>query len=324
MYDNNYLVENYKNKKILVTGGAGFVGTNLVKKLAMLQVDKIIVLDNLFTGNKDNIASINNVEFIKGSVEDYELVCDIVKRCDIVFHLAARNIIVSTKEPKEDFNTNVYGTFNILEACRYARIERVVYTSSASVYGNALYLPINEKDSLYPLNPYAASKLAGEAYCNAYFETYGVPVTILRYSNIYGSYQTPSNPYCGVVLKFIQWALNNLPIQIHGDGEQTRDFTFIDDAVEATILAGVNNRAIGETFNIATGIETSINLLAKIVLEITKSSSSIEYIDKRDIDNVRRRVLSIEHARRILRWTPKTTLKDGIRRTIEWLRGMKE
>lgn len=320
---NDKFLDNYSKKRILVTGGAGFVGTNLVKKLSTLKVDKIFVLDNLFTGYSENIQSLSNVEFVKGSVEDFDLLYSIIKNCNIVFHLAARNIIVSTKEPREDFKTNVFGTFNVLEACKIAGIERIVYTSSASVYGNAVHLPINEKDPLYPLNPYAASKLTGEAYCNAYFETYNVAISIVRYSNVYGPFQTPNNPYCGVVSKFISNALNNLPLQIHGDGEQTRDFTYVDDVVDATILAGVNSRAIGETFNIATGVEISINSLAKIILEITNSRSSIEYVDKRDIDNVRKRVLSIEHARRILRWTPNTTLRVGIGKTVEWIKEMR-
>jgi|UPI000402EE03 UDP-glucose 4-epimerase len=317
------LNESYKNKVILVTGGAGFVGTNLVKKLANFDVKKIIVLDNLFTGRLENIENIKKVEFIHGDIENYDLVRDIVKECDIIFHLAARNIIVSTKDPYLDFKTNVYGTFNILEASRYSKIERLVYASSVSVYGNALYLPINEKDLLYPLNPYAASKISSESYCNTYYETYGVPVTILRYSNVYGPYQTPLNPYCGVISKFITNALNGAPLQIHGDGEQTRDFTYVEDVVDATLLAGINNKAIGETFNIATGVEITINQLADVILKITNSSSPIEYVDKRDIDNVRRRVLNIEHARRILRWTPKITLLEGIKRTIQWIREMK-
>ncbi len=199
-----------------------------------------------------------------------------------------------------------------------SQIEKVVYASSVSIYGNARYLPINEDDPKLILNPYAASLLAAESYCSAFFETYGIPVNIVRYSNVYGPYQHPSNPYCGVVSKFISWALAGEPILIYGDGEQTRDFTYVEDAVEATLKAATV--IPGLTFNIGTGIETSINKLARLVIEITGSKSQIKYVERRDIDDVRRRVLNIEFARRILRWGPKVELYSGLKNTIEWIK----
>ncbi|MFX0203147.1 MAG: NAD-dependent epimerase/dehydratase family protein, partial [Candidatus Hodarchaeota archaeon] len=275
----------FKDKKVLVAGGAGFVGSNLVKKLSE-QGALVTVLDDLFTGDYSFIADLPNATFIKGSVTDYDLVEDLIEKVEIVFNLAARNIIVATRRPREDFNVNTGGMLNILIAAKKHGIERIVFTSSASVYGNPRYLPINEDDRLNILNPYAASKLSAENYCMAFYESYGVPVTILRYSNVYGMNQSPSNPYCGVVSKFFTSVLNGNPPQIHGDGEQTRDFTFIDDAVEATMLAALSSKVVGEILNVGTGKETSVKQLANLIIELSGKDIEPITIDRRDIDNL--------------------------------------
>ena len=308
----------YKNRKILVAGGAGFVGSNLVKKLSD-EGALVTVLDDLFTGDYSFIAGLPNTTFVKGSVTDYDLVEDLVKEAEIVFNLAARNIIVATKRPREDFNVNAGGMLNILIAAKKHDIDKIVYSSSASVYGNPRYLPINEDDRLNILNPYAASKLSAENYCMAFCESYGVPVTILRYSNVYGINQSPSNPYCGVVSRFFTAVLNGNPPEIHGDGEQTRDFTFVDDAVEATVLAGLSPKVVGETLNVGTGKETSVRHLAKVIIELSGLDLQPISIDRRDIDNLRRRVLNIEKIRKNLRWIPATPLEEGLSKTYEWL-----
>ena len=308
----------FKDKKILVTGGAGFVGSNLVEKLVKEEA-VVTVLDDLFTGDLSNLEYIKNVTFIKGSVTDFDLVEDLVQKMDIVFNLACRNIIVSTQRPREDFNVNIGGMLNILIAAKKYGIEKIVYSSSASVYGNARYLPVNEDDRITILNPYAASKLAAENYCMAFYESYDIPVTVLRYSNVYGIKQSPTNPYCGVVSKFFDSVLNDHPIQIHGDGEQTRDYTCVDDVVEATMLAALSPKVVGEVFNIGTGKETSVRELANLVLEISGKSSRPMFIDRRDIDNIRRRVLNIEKVRKHLKWIPTTTLQDGLKKTYKWL-----
>lgn len=308
----------FKDKRVLVTGGAGFVGSNLVIKLSE-EGAIITVLDDLFTGDFSLLEGTANVSLIEGSVTDYDLVEKLVRKSNIVYNLAARNIIVSTKRPREDFEVNAGGMLNILIAAREHGIECIVYTSSASVYGNPRYLPINEDDRLTILNPYAASKLSAENYCMAFWESYNVPITILRYSNVYGPNQTPSNPYCGVVAKFFEAVRSHNPPQIHGDGEQTRDFTFVDDAVEATMLASLSPKAIGEILNVGTGKETSINELANLVLSIAGNHLRPIYIDRRDIDNLRRRVLNIEKIRRNLRWIPSTTLEHGLSQTFDWL-----
>jgi len=304
--------------KILVTGGAGFIGSNLVKKLSE-EGALITVLDDLFTGDLSLIEDVPNIAFIKGSVTDFDLVEDLEEKTDIVFNLAARNIIVATRRPREDFKVNAGGMLNILIAAKKHGIERIVYTSSASVYGNPRYLPINEDDRLYILNPYAASKLSAENYCMAFFESYDIPVTILRYSNVFGINQSPLNPYCGVVSKFFTSVLSDRPPEIHGDGEQTRDFTFVEDAVEATMLAALSPKVVGEVLNVGTGKETSVRDLANLIIELSGKDLQPIKIDRRDIDNLRRRVMNIEKIRKNLRWIPTTPLEEGLSKTHEWL-----
>jgi UDP-glucose 4-epimerase len=309
----------FEGQKVLVTGGAGFVGSSLVSRLLQTNA-RVTVLDDFFTGLLANLPPANpNMEVVTGSVVDESLVEKLVTAADYVFHLAARNIIVSTKNPRDDYATNIGGTLNILLAARASRVRRVIYTSSASVYGNPRYLPINEDDATNMLSPYAVSKYGGENYCKAFFESYGVPVTCVRYSNIYGPLQRAENPYCGVVAKFFASALANKTPVIHGDGEQTRDYTFIGDAVEATLRAGMTARAEGQVYNVGTGRETSVNDLASNIIRITGKDLRPHHVDRRDIDNIRRRVLNIEKARRELRWVPEMNLENGLRATHDWL-----
>ncbi len=308
----------FRNKKVLVTGGAGFIGSNLTNQL-IKEGASVIVLDDFFTGRKENIDEPKAIKLVQGSVTDYKLVASLIKKVEIVFHMAVRNIIVSTSSPILDFQVNAGGTFNILQACKSYGVERLVYISSASIYGNPKYLPINEDDRIIALNPYAASKIAGENYCSAFYESYEVPVVILRYSNVYGVNQSPENPYCGVISKFFERILSGKSPHIHGDGEQTRDFTYVSDVVEATLLAALSQKGEGDVFNVASGKETSINNLLGLMIDITDKSISPAYIDKRDIDNIRRRVLNIEKIRRLLRWSPKITLSKGLELTYDWI-----
>src|SRR6185295_17526640 len=291
-----------EGRTVLVTGGAGFVGSGLVKRLVETGA-RVTVLDDLFTGRRENIPA--GVEFVEGSVCDAALVERVVGRHELVVHAAARNIVVSTRNPREDYETNIGGTLNVLLAARASQVARVVYTSSTSVYGNPRYLPINEDDHLSLLTPYAVSKLAGEHYCIAFYESYGLPATAVRYSNVFGPGQDPANPYCGVVAKFIDALFAGRAPVIHGDGGQTRDFTYIDDAVEATVMALTSERALGEVFNVGTGVETSVNQLAEILGRLTGVTLPPEHSDRRDVDNIRRRVVNIEKTRRTLRWVPE-------------------
>jgi len=305
----------FGGRRVLVTGGAGFVGGAVVRRLVEAGA-KVTVLDDLFTGRAETIPT--QAEFVEGSVTDQALVRELVARSSLVFHMAARNIIASTANPRDDFETNIGGTLNVLLAARESRPDRVVYTSSTSVYGNPRSIPINEDDNLVPITPYAVSKLSGEHYCLAFYESYGLPVATVRYSNVYGPGQRPDNPYCGVVSKFLTNCHQGVPLTIHGDGEQTRDFTYIDDAVDATLLAATHPRAEGDVFNVGTGIETSVTRLAQLIGGAMDRDVDIQHIDRRDIDNIRRRVVNIEKMRRMLRWAPQVTLEKGLARTAEW------
>lgn len=307
-----------QDRRVLVTGGAGFVGSNLVKRLLALGA-RVTVLDDLFTGRLENLPA-SGFDFVEGSVCDMAVVERLCRANDLVIHAAARNIVVSTKNPREDFETNIGGTLNVLLAARAQRVQRVVYTSSTSVYGNPRYLPINEDDRLSLLTPYAVSKLGGENYCMAFYESYGLRTAAVRYSNIFGPGQDPGNPYCGVVAKFIEALFAGQPPVIHGDGNQTRDFTYVDDAVAATLLALTSDRAIGEVFNVGTGVETRVNELAAALIRIVGVDVTPQRTDRRDVDNIRRRVVNIEKTRRALRWVPEVTLEEGLRRTVEWQR----
>lgn len=307
-------------QRIVVTGGAGFVGSNIVKRL-LKGGASVVVLDDFYTGTTENLpADDSNLEIVRGTVTDFDLVRDVVKGANVVFHEAARNIIVSTRNPREDYEVNIGGTLNVLLAVKETGVPRVVYASSASVYGNPRYLPINEDDATNMLSPYAVSKFAGENYCKAFYESYGLSASVVRYSNVFGTGQRPDNPYCGVVSKFFEQAMAGEAPRIHGDGEQTRDFTYIDDVVEATLLAGFNSKAEGQVYNVGTGRETTVSRLARIIIEITGAKVEPAYIDRRDIDNIRRRVVNIEKIRRELRWVPSVTIEQGLKRTYEWLK----
>ena len=195
------------NKNVLVTGGAGFVGSNIVDIL-LKRGAKVTVLDNLFTGSKDLLPDHKNLSFIEGDVCDDSLIEKLVQEFKLIIHAAAKNIIISTKNPYEDYETNIGATLKWLIACKKYGIEKFVYTGSASVYGNPSVIPIPESSAIYTLSPYAVSKLAGENYCISFYESYNLPTTIVRYSNVYGVNQDPNNPYCGVVSKFFEKALN--------------------------------------------------------------------------------------------------------------------
>lgn len=308
---------NFKGRKVLVTGGVGFVGSNLVERVIKCG-GEVTVLDDLFTGSRDNIDKGFEYKFVKGSVTDQDLVTRLVDESDLVAHMAARNIIVSTKNPRSDYEVNIGGTLNVLMAARETGIERIVYTSSASVYGNPRIIPINEDERPHTFSPYSVSKLAGENYCNAFYETYGTPVAVVRYSNVYGPKQDPQNPYCGVISKFMEAIHLDKRPQIHGDGQQTRDFTYVDDAVDATLLALASPKSEGMIFNLGTGTETRIVDLISILSRLMGKDIVPENIDRRDIDNIRRRVLNIERIRTRLRWQPTVSLEEGLKRTVEW------
>jgi UDP-glucose 4-epimerase len=312
-----------KGKKIIVTGGLGFVGHNLVRTLVNDYQCKVIVVDDCTNSNESMIDPVRDkVEFHKLSVLDNEHFFPLLNGVHYIFHLACIQIAASSSDPIRDMQVNAQSTLQLLEQIRhgdYPLLERIIYTSSCSVYGSTSRLPLGENDATHVLSNYAATKLLGEQYTLIYNRNYNIPVSVVRYSNVYGYGQSPRNPYCGVLGKFIHNALTNQPLTVVGDGEQTRDYTFITDAVDATILAAVHPLAYGDIFNVGSGIETSVNRLAELIGEFVPGST-IVYAPERDIDNIRRRVVDIEKIHQRLGWVPKVGIQKGIQITTDWYR----
>jgi UDP-glucose 4-epimerase len=310
-----------RGKKILVTGGLGFVGHNLVKSLVNDYQCKVIVVDDCTNSSESVLDPVKDkVEFHKVSVLDSGQFFPLLKDVQFIFHMACIQIAASSSDPLKDLQVNAQSTLQLLEQIRhedYPQLERLVYTSSCSVYGSTSHLPLGEDDATRVLSNYAATKLLGEHYTLIYNRNYNIPVSVVRYSNVYGFGQSPRNPYCGVLGKFIHNALTGQPLTVVGDGEQTRDYTFITDAVDATILAAVHPMAYGDVFNVGSGIETNVNRLASLIGEHVPATKVV-YAPERDIDNIRRRVVDIEKIHQRLGWVPKVGIQKGIQLTLDW------
>lgn len=313
------IYEGIRGQRVLVTGGLGFCGLNLTRFLAEELDCRVTVLDDCSNSQLPD-SPLRNVEIIVEDARDPEKFAPLLRANPWIFHMACRTILTCGADPESDLMVNSMSTLRILEWLRInrpAKLQRFLYTSSTSIYGNCRHLPTDELDPPNILNHYAATKLLGEHYTLLYHMAYDVPTTCVRYSNVFGPGQTTNNPYCGVIGKFLDAAASGTPLTIHGDGEQTRDYTYISDAVQATVLAAVSPKALGDVFNIGTGVETSVNVIAQEIRAIFGDGVRIEYIDRRDIDNIRRRVLSPEKIRVRLGWIPQVRFREGLRKTVE-------
>jgi UDP-glucose 4-epimerase len=309
-------------RRALVTGGLGFCGQNLVRYLVQQLGCQVTVLDDLSNSVLPKVPT-PGVTIVQGDVRDENLITPLLLQHEYIFHLACRTILTCGADPLSDLEVNAESTLRMLEILKRERppqLQRFLYTSSTSIYGNCRHVPTDELDAPNILNHYAATKLLGEHYTILYHTAYDVPTACVRYSNVFGPGQTPRNPYCGVVGKFIEAALDGRPLTVHGDGEQTRDYTFIDDVVEATALAAASPKALGDVFNVGTGVETSVNTLADEIRKLTGADTEVQHVDRRDIDNIRRRALSPEKIRVRLVWQPQIRIREGLRRTIEYVR----
>lgn len=320
-------------ERVLVTGGAGFIGSHVVD--ALVERNEVVVLDNLTTGKIENIK--HNFErksfrFVKGDVRNLETVRKAARGCSVIIHEAA---VVGVKHYVEDplkvLLVNSVGTENVLETAR--KIDaKVIFASTSEVYGRSEKLPLNEDGERLLGSTkidrwcYSTSKAFDEHLCFGYYKKYGVPVVVLRYFNSYGP-RADGSDYSTVIPIFINRVLRNKPPQVHGDGKQTRCFTYITDTVEGTLLAVESRKAEGEIINIGTDVETPIIELAEKVIKICGKGMKPQFIPYekfygRSYEDIRRRVPDVRKAKRILGWEPKVDLEEGLRRTVEWYRGV--
>jgi len=304
--------------KVLITGGAGFVGSHLVDSF-LLEGYRIVVLDNFEFGRMENVnvhLKNENFVFVEGDIRDRKTVRRAMKGVDAVIHLAALiDVEESVKNPCETFDVNVTGTFYVLEEAVRSGVQRFVYASSTVVYGDTDQLPLCEDFPFKLLSPYAASKASSECYCMAFHETYGLETVVLRYFNIYGCGQE-HNPYGGVVIRFVKNALKGKPLTVFGNGNQTRDFVYVDDVVRATMLALENSDAVGKVFNVCTGTATSVNDLVCALEDIVGRKLRVNYSAPRKGD-IRYSYGDPLLAKKMLGFEAKTELRSGLERLLK-------
>ena len=298
--------------RILVTGGAGFIGSHLVDRL-IKENHKVIVIDNLTTGKEENINP--QAEFYNLDIYDFEKIKPLFEKIDFVFHLAAiPQILVSIKDPVETSKVNILGTINVFKAAIEAEVKRVIFASSSSVYGNQEKLPLKENMRPNPVNPYALQKLVGEQFAKLFTKLYGIPIISLRYFNVYGPRININSDYSSVIGKFLKQKAEGKPLTIFGNGEQTRDFCYIDDVVDATIKAMESKKLKGgEVINIGSGKSYSINYLADLI------GGKRKYLAPREGD-VKHTQADITLAKKLFTWQPKVSFEEGLRRVKEWFK----
>jgi nucleoside-diphosphate-sugar epimerase len=306
--------------RYLVTGGAGFIGSNTVDELVR-RGHGVVVLDDLSSGKEDNLAEIRNkITFVKGSITDIEAVQKAMQQAEYVIHLAARTSVPrSMKDPLDTNRINVEGTLNVLVAARDNKVKRVVFAASSSAYGETPTLPKTESMQPQPISPYGVSKYVGELYAQTFGRCYGLENVSLRYFNIFGPRQDPDSPYSGVLARFTASFLSGTQPTVFGDGEQTRDFTFVENAVQANLLACEAPNASNQVFNIGTGFRISLNQTLDLLRRITGKNLAAKYEPPRDGD-IRDSQADIRKACDTLGYEPTVQFEEGLQRTFDWYR----
>jgi UDP-N-acetylglucosamine/UDP-N-acetyl-alpha-D-glucosaminouronate 4-epimerase len=303
----------------LVTGGAGFIGSHIARALVE-QGARVRIIDNLSTGYEANLHEIGgDIDFINASINDTDSLALALQDVELVFHEAAiPSVPKSVKQPRETHDASVNGTFSLLLAARDAKVRRLVYAASSSVYGDQRESPKHESMRPDPLSPYAVAKLVGEYYCQVFTRTYGLETVCLRYFNVFGPRQDPGSPYSGVISRFILALESGERPVIYGDGEQTRDFTYVSNAVEANLRAAEASGASGKVFNIANGASVSINEVLDVLKRLTgRTNVSAEYFEPR-VGDVRDSLADLSAARSVLGYRPRVGLEEGLRLTLDW------
>ena len=303
----------------LVTGGAGFIGSHLVEELVR-RGERVRVVDSLITGKRQNIAHVSAVEFIEGDLADPDVAQRAVKDMDYVLHQAAiPSVPRSVQDPITSNRANIDASLNVLVAARDARVKRVVYAGSSSAYGNTPTLPKTETMPTAPLSPYALQKLVAEQYCQMFTSLYGLETVTTRYFNVFGPRQDPSSPYSGVISLFISALCDGRQPTIYGDGEHTRDFTYVANVVDGVLRACTATGASGEVVNVATGGRISLDTLFKTIQQLLRTNVEPIYADPRAGD-VKDSQADISKARRILGYEPTVSFEDGLQKTVAWYR----
>lgn len=302
----------------LVTGGAGFIGSNIVRKLLELR-HQVRVLDNFLTGKRENLADIRgDIDLFEEDLRNFEAVRQAAQGVEYILHLGALpSVPRSVADPLLSNDINITGTLHVLEAARQQDVKRVVFSSSSSIYGDTPTLPKREDMPLNPLSPYAAHKAAGELYCRVYQNMFRVETVCLRYFNVFGLRQDPASQYAAVIPRFITALRSGGQPTIYGDGEQSRDFTYIDNVVAANIAASTAPDAAGEVINIACGERVTINELARRIGALLGKEAAPQYLPARAGD-VKHSLADISKARRLLNYADTVNLDTGLRRTVEW------
>ena len=306
----------------LVTGVAGFIGSSIAQAL-IARGERVRGIDNFSTGKRENLIGLEALDLIEGDLNAPGLAKRACSGVEFIFHEAALpSVPRSVKDPVASNDANVNATVKLLDAARNGGVKRVVYAGSSSAYGNSPSLPKKEDMLPAPLSPYAVSKLAGELYMSVFHRVYGLETVTLRYFNVFGPHQDPTSQYSGVLAVFISRMLRNQTPTIHGDGEQSRDFTYIDNAVSANLLAAAadGGKVAGRVFNVATGSRISLNQTVELLREMTGYSGNIAYDDERAGD-VKHSLADISAAQAQFGYKPEVSFPDGLRRTVEWYRG---
>lgn len=306
--------------RYLVTGGAGFIGSHIAEAL-LDQGESVRVFDNLATGRQTNLAALKGrAQFIHGDLRDFDSVKAAVKGVEVVFHQGAlASVPRSIADPIASLETNINGTQNVLIAARNAGVRRVVYASSSSVYGNTPVLPKHEDMPTNPLSPYAVQKLTGELLCRVFTQIYGLETVSLRYFNVFGQRQDPASEYAAVIPRFLTALIEKRQPIVFGDGEQTRDFTYIANVVQANLLAATAPEAVGHAMNIGCGERISLNTVLRIAGELLMVTIDAEYRDPRPGD-VRDSLADISLAERLLGYKPMVGFREGLALTLDAMR----
>ena len=303
----------------LVTGGAGFIGSHLTEELVRRD-ERVRVIDSLITGHRKNLAHLAGVHFVEGDLADLAVARRAVEGVDYVLHQAAiPSVPRSVDDPITSNRANIDSTLNLLVAARDARVKRVVYAGSSSAYGNTPTLPKHEEMPTNPLSPYALQKLVGEQYMQLFTALYGLETVVIRYFNVFGPRQDPSSPYSGVISVFAKALLENKAPTIHGDGEQTRDFTYVANVVDGVLRAVTAPEASGKVINVATGTRISLNKLFASMRDTVGSQLEPAYGPTRSGD-VKDSLADISRAHALLGYEPLVPLEEGLKKTIDWYR----